>query len=149
MTQIKAAVNAAITAYQSIISSKGTANILFDVMATGLGRETVEFNIAIFYNHSLIILSVCSGSSNTYFVSKTYQSYRLKLTTYSSSTNDQTALAYLPNQLNEPVMNTQNMWVKTALARTLGYNIAVAQDSTVSINFGICNLNRTYIDPKK
>ena len=41
VTEIKAAINAAITAYQSVISSTGTANIVFDVMTSGLGKEAV------------------------------------------------------------------------------------------------------------
>lgn len=36
---IKAAITAAITVYQNALSTTGTANILFEVMTTGLGTE--------------------------------------------------------------------------------------------------------------
>ena len=123
--QIQAAITAAITAYQSILSSVGTATIMFNVMNTGL------------------------GGSSTYLLSTSYQGYRQKLVTYASSSSDLISLGSVPNQVNDPVRNGANVWLKTALARTLGYAVGNGLDSTVSVNVGICNMNRVTVDPLK
>ena len=87
--------------------------------------------------------------SSTYLVSVSYQSYRQQLAAYSSSTNDLAALTYVPDQANDPVINGANIWLKTALARTLGWGIGNGQDSTVYVNVGLCNLDRITINPSK
>ena len=146
--KIQAAIAAAVTAYQSIITSVGTATFVFDVMSSGLGMKVTLHEL-----EQLIInfRKICmhSGQSSTYLVSVPYQAYRQQLAAYSSSTNDQTALTYVPNQANDPVVNGGNIWLKTALARTLGWGIGSLDDSTVSLNTNICNLDRITIDPSK
>ena len=146
--QIQTAINAAITAYQSMLSSVGTATILFDVVSSGLGNCFRNIRNYCFLN--IKYFSLITGHSNTYLASVSYKSYRQKLVSFASGTNDQIALANLPDQTNDPVMNYPNMWLKYAHARTLGYSVeTTAQDSTVTINVDICNMDRVTIDPTK
>ena len=91
-----------------------------------------------------------TGHSSTQIAGVSYQSYRQKLVSFSSSANDQSALANLPNQVNDPVMNYPNIWLKYPNARVLGYTLVpVTQDATVTVNVGICNMDRVTIDPAK
>ena len=141
VAQIQTAIAATITAYQSVISSTGSANIAFDIMSSGLGTKLINTSITLF------LFFIPLGMSSTFLVSVSYQSYRRKLAAYSNSISDQSALAYLPDQINDPVKNGTKIWLKTALARTLGYSVANLQDSTVYVNIGKCNVDRTNMDP--
>lgn len=88
------------------------------------------------------------GMSSTYLTSVSYSDYRLKLAALSQSATDMSALASLPVQPNEPVTSKPNLWISYAHARTLGYTLStVPQDSTISVNIGICNLDRVTINP--
>lgn len=49
VTAIKAAITAAITVYQNALSTTGTANLLFEVMTSGLGRNLLSELIKILY----------------------------------------------------------------------------------------------------
>ena len=86
----------------------------------------------------------------TRVISVSYQRYRRRLALLSSTANDQSALANLPDQVNDPVMNYPNIWLKNPNARVLGYTLVpVTQDATVTVNVGICNMDRVTIDPAK
>ena len=85
----------------------------------------------------------------TSLISVSYQSYRQALVKYASSNNDKIALQYIPNQVNDPEANSPDMWLKTANARALGFNVGNNMDATMSINVGACNLNRVNIDRNK
>ena len=79
-----------------------------------------------------------------------YVSYRQQVASYAQSNDDYTALSYLPIQTNEPVTSRPNMWVTFPNLRTLGYGLPhMPQDSTIYINFGICNFDQVRIDPNK
>ena len=72
------------------------------------------------------------------------------MVSFSSSANDQSALANLPDQVNDPVMNYPNIWLSYPNARVLGYPLSsVTQDSIVTINVGKCNMDRVTIDTTK
>ena len=99
----------------------------------------------------LLLISAPIGQSATYFGEVTYQSFRQQLVGLKSTDDDMTALNSLPDQVNEPVSNSNpNIWIKSAHARTLGFPTSILpQDSTISVNIGLCNLDRLTIDPNK
>ncbi len=116
---IMATINSAIAFYQSKFSDNVTVVIQFENVSSGLGM------------------------SNTFTITKSYSSIRSALAAQSHSADDNTALAHLPSQTNEPVTNNANISITTANARALGFNASSGAgnpDSTISLNAAICNI---------
>ena len=102
--------------FESQITTPITVNITFQEMGSGL------------------------GSSSTFFGTITYNQYLAALQAHSSSDAvDTSALATLPAGPNNPVNGTTSVDVTTANLRALGFNAAVATDSTISVNTAITN----------
>ncbi|EEF61551.1 NF038122 family metalloprotease [Pedosphaera parvula] len=127
--QIEATINSAIAVYQSNFSDPITVAITFKKMTSGLGL-----------------------SSGVYYQTYSYSTYRAALASHATTTDDATALAYLPNVANNPVNGNSSVNVKLALARALGFTAnppAGQPDGTVQLNLGIMNLSAAANDPSK
>ena len=127
---IMATINRAIAAYESTIADNVTVDITFQE-GGGLG-----------------------GSSGGFQYGEKYKDYYDALGTHSTSANDTTAIASLPNQTNDPVNNQDRIDIRSPLARALGFNApsqgGTAGDGTITLNTAICNLDRTSVqDPAK
>ena len=121
---IEATIKTAIATYEADITTPVTINITFKNVTSGLG-----------------------ASSYSNFVVP-YSTYLKALTASRTSPSDTTAIAHLATTTNNPVTNTADVLVHSALARALGLaaslNIsASASDGTVSLNTSIMNLSRT------
>src|SRR5262249_11451148 len=68
-----------------------------------------------------------------------------------TTADDNTAIASLPMQTNDPVNNNPQIRVPSPLAYALGFNAnPPASDGTITLNTSICNLDRTSVqDPNK
>ena len=123
---IEATINTVIAEYEAVFSDPITIYVNFQEMSSGLGQ------------------------SNWYYFSLPYTTVRSQLAAGASTTTDATALAHLPNTVNEPVLNQPNVLVKSnnVLALNPSTNLT-APNCTVSLNTSICNLNRTSINPSK
>ncbi len=120
---IMATINRTIAAYESFISDNVTVDVTFQE-GGGLG-----------------------GSSGGLGYNEKYADYRSALDSHKTSGNDNTALASLPNQTNDPVNNNERVFVRSPLARALGFSApsagGTAGDGTITLNTAICNLDRT------
>jgi len=118
---IEASILADISTMDSYIANNTTVNITFQETSSGL------------------------GSSSTLHYSPTYSTYYNQLQhNQTLSAADNTAIASLPNQANNPVNGNANVTEQTALARALGYaNYIGGPDGTISLNTSIMNLSRT------
>ena len=118
---IQAAINADVSQMNSYIANNTTVNITFQETTTGL------------------------GSSSTLHYSPTYSTYYNQLLNVQTrSSFDNTAVASLPNQANNPVNGSGNVTEQTSLARALGYaNYTGGPDGTISLNMSLMNLSRT------
>ena len=117
-TTIKNTIQTAINEYAARFSDNITVNITFQEKTTGL------------------------GSSSTALVELAYTDYRSALVSQATTANDVTALASLPIQANSPADGQPNMWIATANARALGFNVVPPSDSTISLNTSIMNFTR-------
>ena len=94
-------------------------------------------------------MSTGLGSSNGVTVSEPYgpksdpTSYLAHLVSHATSGNDNLAINSLPDQANDPVNNQSMITLRDPLARALGFNAPTASDGSISINTGICNIDRT------
>jgi len=105
-----------INMFESQITTGISVNITFQGMGSGL------------------------GSSSTFFGTITYSQYLAALQAHSSGDAvDTSALATLPAGPNNPVNGTTSVDVTTANLRALGFNAAVATDSTIGLNTSIMN----------
>jgi len=125
---IEATINRTIAAYESIIADNITVDITFQE-GGGLG-----------------------GSSGGLRYTEKYADYRSALDTNKTSANDTTALASLPNQTNDPVNDNDSIFVRSPLARALGFNApsagGTAGDGIITLKTSICNIDRTSVqDP--
>jgi hypothetical protein len=127
--KIQAAINAAIQVYQTNFSDSVTVNILFKQMSSGLGQ------------------------SSTYYNDVSYSSFISALQSRATTTNDTTALAHLPTGTINPVNGHTLIRSTLAHLRAMGFpnmNLPAGYyDSTISINFSLCNLDRVTINPSK
>jgi Bacterial Ig-like domain len=125
-TAIEATINQTIAAYEAIITDNVTVNITFKSMSTGLGMS--------------------SGGTDyfeNYGPESDPTSYLAHLLSHATSANDNLAINSLPNQTNDPVNNQAQISVRAPVARALGFAAPTTSDGTISINTGICNINRT------
>jgi hypothetical protein len=126
---IQATINAALALYQANFSNLITVTITFQEMGSGLGL------------------------SSTYFSSFSYSSYITALGSHSTTADDSTALALLPNSGSNPVNFNSSINLSLPLARALGYsgvNPPPGQtDGTISLNTSIMNLGLTDNNPSK
>jgi hypothetical protein len=120
---IEASINTDISTIDSYIANNVTVNITFQETSSGL------------------------GGSSTYIYSPTYSSYYSALQNNQvRSAADNTAIASLPNQANNPVNGNANITSVGPLLRALGYSAnppAGQSDTTISLNTSIMNLGRT------
>ena len=124
---IEATINQALQYYQTNITTPITVGITFSEMDSGLGQ------------------------SSTYVTSVTYTQYRNALISHASSANDASALLSVPVGPNNPVNGTASVDSSLPLLRALGFNAAApgGNDSTISLNMSLMNINRSLIDPGK
>ncbi len=124
---IESTIRAAIAVYQSDFTDPLTISITFKEMTNGLGESEWSYN------------------------SYSYSQYRAALVAAATTTNDSTALAYLPVQTDNPVNNNSNLKVKTALAWDLGLNSGTAGENvgSVLLQTSIMNLSDAQTDPSK
>ena len=127
--KIQSAINAAIQVYQTNFSDSVTVTILFKQMTSGLGQ------------------------SSTYYNDVSYSSFISALQSRAATTNDTTALANLPTGSYNPVNGHTLIRSTLAHLRAMGFpNMNLPSgyyDSTISINFSLCNLDRVTINPSK
>ncbi len=120
---IEATINRTIAAYQNLITDNVTVDITFQE-GGGLG-----------------------GSSGGLGYNIKYADYRSALDSHKTTANDTTALGSLPNTTNDPVNNNERIFVRSPLARALGFSApsagGAAGDGTITLNTSICNLDRT------
>jgi hypothetical protein len=117
---IEATINSAIAAYQTNFSTPITVTIEFQEMGSGVGL---------------------SGWS---YQTVSYSNYLAALTSSATTTDDATALAHLPNQVDNPANGNPNMALKPAQGRALGFNINPSPgqpDGVVSLNTSVLNLS--------
>ena len=118
---IMATINQAILNYEERFSDPVTIPIKFQKMGSGL------------------------GASSSWFFFANYPGVRNALVVDSSTTDDTTALAHLPNVANNPVNGTASVSIKWANLLAIGTNPGVTPDGfagTISLNTSICNLTR-------
>ncbi|MBW8864448.1 MAG: NF038122 family metalloprotease, partial [Verrucomicrobia bacterium] len=126
---IENTINAAIAVYEADFSDPVTVHITFKKMGSGLGQSSGQF-------------------ANSY----SYSTYRAALVSHSVSTDDTTALTFLPSASVNPVNGNANVSVKLPLARALGFSAdppGGAPDGTVSLNLSLMNYSGAYSDPTK
>src|SRR4051812_45343478 len=95
---IEATINRTIAAYQSFITDNVTVDITFQE-GGGLG-----------------------GSGGGFQYGEKYTDYRANLVSHATSANDNTAIASIPSQNNDPINNQDRISVRSPLARALGFN---------------------------
>ena len=119
---IESSINAAIATIDSYIANNVTVNITFQETSGGL------------------------GSSMTYFYASTYgQFYTALQNSQTRSAVDNTAIASLPNQANNPVNGNGSVITTGPLLRALGFNANPpgSSDTTIILNTSIMNLSRS------
>lgn len=118
---IEASINTDISTIDSYIANNVTVDITFQESSSGL------------------------GSSTTYIYSPAYSSYYSALQNNQTlSAADNTAIASLPNQANNPVNGNANVTTVGPLLRALGYAAnPPGPDTTISLNTSIMNLSRS------
>jgi hypothetical protein len=120
---IEAGIDQAISRFESSIETPITVNIDFKEMTSGLGM------------------------SNTGITTISYSQYRTDLINNQSSANDATAIASLPNQVDNPVNGNPDVLLTRANLRAIGEtglgNNGGGFDSTIGLNTSIINLSRT------
>lgn len=119
---IEQGINNAIAVYQNMITNNATVTIQFENMNSGLGQSQTFINV------------------------DSYQDYRARLIAQQTSATDATAVAHLPNQVNDPATNHVNVILTLALGRGLGLsgaNWTNSIDSTIGINSSLCDLDRS------
>jgi hypothetical protein len=117
---IEATINSAIAVYQSDFSDRITVSIKFQEVSTGI--------------------DLCSKYSDTFL----YSDYVAALLSHSTSTDDSTALAHLPNGTTNPVNSNLNINLNLPLARALGFSAnppAGQPDGTISLCTSVMNLS--------
>ncbi len=115
---IQAAINQSKAAFEAKLLDNITVNITFVDQASGLG----------------------ASSAST--INVTYQDLRNHMITDQNSADDIAAIAGLPNQVNDPVLNgTHGIDITTAQARALGFNAPSSVDCTIWLNSSICGFN--------
>jgi hypothetical protein len=123
---IESTINAAINIYQTYFSDPITVKLDFKEMTSGLGQ------------------------SSTYIESVSYTSYLNALKSHATTANDNSAIASLPVQTDNPVDGNASIIVTTADGRALGLSSnAPTYDSTIGLNTSICNLSRSSISGSK
>ncbi|MBS1717388.1 MAG: PEP-CTERM sorting domain-containing protein [Armatimonadetes bacterium] len=123
---IEGVINTAIAQYEANLKDNISVSIYFFNMTSGLGQ------------------------SSTYTINVGYQDLRSHFAADATSGDDTTALAHLPNQVNDPVTGGNGgVDIATAQARAMGYNAPEAIDSYVGLNVSLCNLVHTGGDPTK
>jgi hypothetical protein len=129
---IKATINAAIGNYESLFADPITVFITFQEMSGGVGQSSVQ-NINV-----------------------PYASYLTQLTADKTTANDNTAVATLPVQANNPVNGTSTVRLSTATIRAVGGITGVNAttsagnpDATISLNTSVLNLSRAATDQTK
>ena len=116
--QMQASINQSKAVFESKLLDNVTVNINFRDQTTGL------------------------GASSAAIVNFTYQNLRNQMIIDNTSADDTAAIAGLPNQVNDPVLNgTHGIDITTAQARALGFAAPAAIDCTIWINSGICGFN--------
>ncbi|APW59101.1 NF038122 family metalloprotease [Paludisphaera borealis] len=122
---IEGTINRTIAAYENLITDNVTVDITFQE-GGGLGG---------------------SSGGLLYFIK--YADYRSALVSHATTANDNTAIASLPVQTNDPINNNSQIAVRSPLARALGFNApnagGAAGDGTITLNTAICNLDRTSV----
>jgi hypothetical protein len=115
---MQAAINQSKSAFESKLLDNITVNIRFVDQASGLG----------------------ASSAST--VNVTYQDLRNHMISDQTSADDLAAIAGLPNQVNDPVLNGNlGIDITTAQARALGFNAPSTIDCTIWLNSSICGFN--------
>jgi hypothetical protein len=126
---IEATINSAIAIYQSTFSDPITVYITFQEVTTGL------------------------GSSSSFYNNYNYSDYRAALISHATTTDDATAIAHLPNTVNNPVNTNAIMKLHLPLARALGFTGAdsspAAPDGTISLNISSMNISPLVTDTNK
>ena len=123
---IIAGINAVIARVEAAIANPITVNITYTEMTTGLGGS------------STFIGTIPYGPAAT------AGSYLNALTTMQIlSANDNSAIASLPNQANNPVNGNSSVFLPTSLLRALGFAVGSGTDGTVFLNTSIMNLSRS------
>ncbi len=118
---IEASINSDISTVDSYIANNVTVNLTFQETSSGL------------------------GSSGTYLYAPSYAQYYTALNTSQTlSAYDNTAIASLPNQANNPVNGNAIIYTTGPLLRALGFivNPPGSFDTTISLNTSIMNLSR-------
>ena len=115
---LMADINNAISVYQNLLTDNITVKIKFVDQNSGLG----------------------ASSASTIHV--TYADLRAHMVTDATSTDDATALAFLPIQANDPVTNANTgVDITTAQSRAMGYVNNPTLDGTIFLNSGTCHLD--------
>ena len=120
---IESSINQAIQVYETDLANPITVDITFNEMNTGLGQ------------------------SNTTITSVDYASYLSALTANATSAVDATALASLPNTVNNPVDGQSSLNITAANAVALGLISFSGTAGTISLNTSLMNLSRAATNP--
>ena len=124
---MEAAINAAIQVFQSTYTDNATVKILF----------VSDPNVGL-------------GQSDTMYATINYSTFHTALKSKAADANDTNALSKLPNGLFDPVINSTNISVTTALYQGLGLGNLLKtndMDSTISFNPDLVNLTRPGTNP--
>lgn len=113
-----AVINNALSFYQTTFSDPVTVSISFNNMSSGLGGSLTNGNDV------------------------AYSTFRSKLSSDATSSNDAKAVASLPGGSSNPVTGSTNVWASTANLRAIGISAAASPISYA----GFCNTGSTAVD---
>jgi hypothetical protein len=129
MAADQAAINTAISQYESTFTNNITVSIYFTTMSSGLGRSLTGI-------YGIGYMNFVTGLQNQYNIS--------------GNANQGTALANLPTGSNNPVNGTTALLVSSADGRALGYNTSGFLDKNGNFGGtydGIVSLNTSITFP--
>jgi autotransporter-associated beta strand protein len=111
---IMSTINSVVGSYETLLVNPVHITVTFQNMASGLGQSSYTP------------------------VTTTYSTFRTQLTANATTASDTTALASLPNQVNNPVDGTPNMSLTVANAQALGISrLNSPPNATISLNFAL------------
>lgn len=125
---IIATINSVIALYEATFSDPITVTIKFQETGSGL------------------------GASSSFFVPRSYSTFRSHLASDATTFDDSVALAHLPGGTANPVNGNVDVNLTTANARAIGFSAdppVGESDGTILLNTSIMNLDRTSIDFNK
>jgi hypothetical protein len=142
--------------WDSSITSDPNAATIESTINTAIQFYEARFsdNITVTIEFEEMSISGLEGHSQWWYYTLSYPQFRAALAKSASSTNDDTALAYLPSGENNPVTGSGSIRVKTATLRALGFpgytsGLPGGFDGIIGLHVSQMNLSRATDDSDK